>query len=837
MKTKNLLLIILFFILTAYKSKSQDIDVDIAKRILYDNYIFEGEVIRSDSYKTLDEKYIYTSSTIQISKWLKGNNQNVGCGTIEIITEGGQVGDEILDISHNLVLDKGMRGIFLCNETHKELPAIDYYPETNSLKLDVPFGNEGFIRYFDDGVNFQVADWQFQFDNTQAVYDYLQFNYGLVMVDCNAGLVVNHQHHHQDFFPHTNIQSNSINSQIVLQSVNGAGGSITSTMMNRHINNGTPKTFEFDIALSGTNDSTVYFGAFQTELVYDTLTFGSHVLNDTNTYIYNSGILPDSSYEVVANAVSADRIRINAQFTIPMPTGGALIRLPLVPQTAIHVILEIKDCNHQSSISSPSFSNPYTGYSDTIAPLTWVVYGYDTIIYSNPIEFPKCGTMHIDRVTSFLNGGVHDVMTIEGANFQSSRGSGKIFVRTANDTYSYLELDSTDYLTGTWSDTLITFEMPGDVEHYGAINGQVGVAGSGKMKLFNDVGDSATSDSITVWYSIRTLFTSYSHRKMMRNLMDDFSPYVGGYLFKTDTSFSHSIHPNRWNCVDVAIKHWVCLRNVNFSLGGDTILAGSDVATQDNVNLISIGTTNSRSTPAQTKQWTFVCAGHLAVREIDITVDKFLVDSFYCSTNCADDVPAHTYDLYAILLHELGHAHSLNHVNNYSQVMYYGQRPYNVITISNNRKIYLSTDISARDGAGYIMQHSPDTALFCSYPTMSALSPSVNFCDSLPGGRLASTLSCYPYVNEIQKEISDFELYPNPANDKLNIEFKLDNSILCSVNIYNLFGQKMVELKESFKSGKNKLTLDVGSLSTGIYFVAINSNSGSFYSKFLKQTE
>ena len=51
-------------------------------------YIFEGEVIRSESYWTDDHDFIYTSATVEISKIFKGN---LVCGTIEVLTAGGRM--------------------------------------------------------------------------------------------------------------------------------------------------------------------------------------------------------------------------------------------------------------------------------------------------------------------------------------------------------------------------------------------------------------------------------------------------------------------------------------------------------------------------------------------------------------------------------------------------------------------------------------------------------------------------------------------------------------------------------------------------------------------------
>ena len=87
----------LIIIFSSFNVKSQEIPVDIVKRVTNSSNIFEGRVIRSDSYWSHDKKYIYTSSTIQIYKIFKGD---ITCGKIEVITDGGNVNDTTLEISH-----------------------------------------------------------------------------------------------------------------------------------------------------------------------------------------------------------------------------------------------------------------------------------------------------------------------------------------------------------------------------------------------------------------------------------------------------------------------------------------------------------------------------------------------------------------------------------------------------------------------------------------------------------------------------------------------------------------------------------------------------------------
>ena len=75
---------------------------------------------------------------------------------------------------------------------------------------------------------------------------------------------------------------------------------------------------------------------------------------------------------------------------------------------------------------------------------------------------------------------------------------------------------------------------------------------------------------------------------------------------------------------------------------------------------------------------------------------------------------------------------------------------------------------------------------------------------------------------------SYFTLYPNPAKDVLNIQTKQDLQVN-SVEIYNQLGQIIMAVTNSVNS------VDVSNLSSGTYFVKINSVKGSANAKFVKE--
>ncbi|WP_026452619.1 T9SS type A sorting domain-containing protein [Aequorivita capsosiphonis] len=72
---------------------------------------------------------------------------------------------------------------------------------------------------------------------------------------------------------------------------------------------------------------------------------------------------------------------------------------------------------------------------------------------------------------------------------------------------------------------------------------------------------------------------------------------------------------------------------------------------------------------------------------------------------------------------------------------------------------------------------------------------------------------------------ADFQIYPNPTSDYLNIRTQSNDF---TFRIYNALGQKT-------NTTKVENEIDVSNLSNGIYFIRIESETGSTTKKFIKQ--
>ncbi len=74
-------------------------------------------------------------------------------------------------------------------------------------------------------------------------------------------------------------------------------------------------------------------------------------------------------------------------------------------------------------------------------------------------------------------------------------------------------------------------------------------------------------------------------------------------------------------------------------------------------------------------------------------------------------------------------------------------------------------------------------------------------------------------------ELAEINIYPNPANNELHISMPVSDFI--NARIFNSIGQLVLET--------DALTIPVGSLSSGVHFIKIETTEGNIHKKFIKK--
>lgn len=84
-------------------------------------------------------------------------------------------------------------------------------------------------------------------------------------------------------------------------------------------------------------------------------------------------------------------------------------------------------------------------------------------------------------------------------------------------------------------------------------------------------------------------------------------------------------------------------------------------------------------------------------------------------------------------------------------------------------------------------------------------------------------------LNEDFNVENSFNVYPNPANQILNLKTN-DNNGIIAINIYNILGQIVLAIPNA----ENISAIDVSDLKTGTYFIKASTNKGTTNTKFIK---
>ena len=72
---------------------------------------------------------------------------------------------------------------------------------------------------------------------------------------------------------------------------------------------------------------------------------------------------------------------------------------------------------------------------------------------------------------------------------------------------------------------------------------------------------------------------------------------------------------------------------------------------------------------------------------------------------------------------------------------------------------------------------------------------------------------------------NSLNIYPNPANDVLKIETEYE---INEIAIYDIYGRRQVAVTPSRQ-------IDVADLTSGVYFIKINTEKGNIVKRFIKQ--
>jgi hypothetical protein len=145
MKLLKIITCCLVLVLSVFSTlNAQLYKIDLDSKINKASLIVEGRVTEKHSFWNDEHTIIYTSNKLHVYKLFKGR---ILSKDIEIITQGGTVGNKCLKVSDVLQLGKNETGMFFLYENTMKI----HSPVTKNILYDVYSSEQGFLRYDEAG--------------------------------------------------------------------------------------------------------------------------------------------------------------------------------------------------------------------------------------------------------------------------------------------------------------------------------------------------------------------------------------------------------------------------------------------------------------------------------------------------------------------------------------------------------------------------------------------------------------------------------------------------------------------------------------------------------------
>ena len=142
---------------------------------------------------------------------------------------------------------------------------------------------------------------------------------------------------------------------------------------------------------------------------------------------------------------------------------------------------------------------------------------------------------------------------------------------------------------------------------------------------------------------------------------------------------------------------------------------------------------------------------------------------------------------------------------------------YNVYLVGDTPQHLKATDVTT---VKYAVKNPGE---YCFYVTAA----------NLAGESEKSNEACVTYGEEpgegVEELVSAFNIYPNPADDRLYIETEV---AVEEVVVYDIYGRQQ---DNKATRQQNGLTIDVADLNSGVYFVKVVAENGEFVRRFVKK--
>jgi|GEM_PF-4761683 len=624
--------------------------------------------------------------------------------------------------------------------------------------------------------------------------------------------------------------------------------------------------FEFDVMASSTGSNT-FLDFADISFTYNPQAFGLNAVSNGNVTVTlgsaftaaphtNTYMNPQSTLENGLDTIGVAFITDGSQ------TSWNRVNITSTPIKLLHFSIVISNCNKNTnlvlySVPNVEFVDDFTANATDDPNNFASLMNYDNVNVGSPINqtIPPCATN--PQITSFVGGydGVHSViagadysqtasgeslLTINGSGFGTIKGTVYMANAVNNSPPLYVSLDTYDYIT-SWTDNQINILVPSVLFGADSINypgtGYVYVKASGATDSTSSSTLGATNGIVKVPYillnrsfssggvGVRKERIPFSYRKFFSS--SSFNSDTSAYDFRFDlATVTNNVQPNGgFNCralLKRTIEDWACKIPIKYRIGRDTTINNPNA---DGISYISFKSSLSNSNfgaETNVRVNTGCSSGHSYASEADVSflsgVNWYYVNPTSVPNNTPNpNMQGGTFaDFFTTALHEFGHASLLLHVNQTNDLMYF--------QIPNTMGVgpYISTDDAA--GASDNLTWSKSVTLgTCPYnPFTIPASGAVTCIDPETGTG----------IDEIGNNNFQVSIYPNPAEDFINVTFTKQSESSNTIKLVNVIGQTVFYSNIGRNEGAQEV-INLQSISKGVYLLIITDNGNSITKKII----
>lgn len=426
--------------------------------------------------------------------------------------------------------------------------------------------------------------------------------------------------------------------------------------------------------------------------------------------------------------------------------------------------------------------------------------GSDTIeLRRIPLDMLE-GDNSVDRAAPQLNtvyplevtAGTQSVLTITGQGFGNEQGSGFVAFRNANDGgQSFVSLQSGPHYL-SWTDTEIQMYVPSATLYNNV------VAGTGEIQVRSDNGQSVTSvQEVTVDYAkSEVVYNQNLNSTMLVGIQN------GGYEYSINQNLNSFLGGSEM--VRRSLEKWACNTGVNYQLG-ESVVSITNWA-HDEVNVL--GLSNPGQLPSYLLGKTITtfsgCGTPNGLQWNLIEVDILLNADINWWTGQGHPIIEH-FDIETSILHELGHAHLLQHNNNEASPMYF-----QLTSGAMRRDLHAQTDV---EGGGFVAQQST-SAQTCG--------------DELH--QLYDNSTCnLSVINGLEEEQeNDWNVYPNPFENEFVVSKGWNGS--SDYLVFDAMGRTIL----SGVLTATQTVISTSAFPSGVYLLEVRNGSVRHTQRLLK---